>query len=91
MIEYKLDFFKFNKFTDTAIADREIIQQLQCFGDNLLTPSPILQICNTEKKSTVTTVSHHYDFKGIHFPDENTQHHGLFVEAEHLGQPAVHF
>lgn len=49
MIEYKLDFFKFHKFPDTTIADGEIIQQLQRFGDNLLTPSPILQICNAAK------------------------------------------
>jgi len=54
VVKDKLDFFKFHKLSNTAIANREIIQQLQCFGDNLLTPPPVFQVSYSVKNSVVT-------------------------------------
>ena len=48
VVEHELDGFQFDQFADTAVADREVTEKLECLCDDRLTAAPVLQVCNSK-------------------------------------------
>lgn len=54
VVQHELHLVQLHQLPHAAVTHGQIIQELQCFADDLLAPAPVFQICYTEKKKKQT-------------------------------------